>query len=133
MIDLNIIKVAANLKNYGLTAKSTYYAITKNRLCGDLIKLQAEKKKDKIKWIKYETEACIFCQASASILSNISTRLKIKDLIVDKNKLALFFSKKNIKLPNRYKEYEILIQTKYKNRANCVMLPFNALIKALKL
>tara|TARA_B110000438_G_scaffold269218_1_gene285410 strand:+ start:109 stop:309 length:201 start_codon:yes stop_codon:yes gene_type:complete len=66
-------------------------------------------------------------------LSDIIKRLDITELKTDIANLQLIAKNKKVPIPYKYREYKALINEKYKNRINCVMLPFNALIKALKI
>ena len=65
MIDLKILKIASDTKYYGLKNIYSHQTRVKNKICGDLIKIELQVKKDKINLMRYETESCIFCQASA--------------------------------------------------------------------
>tara|TARA_B100001996_G_C18405466_1_gene494663 strand:+ start:168 stop:569 length:402 start_codon:yes stop_codon:yes gene_type:complete len=133
MIDLKIINLAANTKNYGLKKNTTHYASCKNKICGDKIKVEINFNGIKIKDMRYETDSCIFCQASASILARIIKSIPIKNL---RNEISGFydsFDKEKFILPNKYYLFKPLINKKNKNRLECIMLPFNAILKALKI
>ena len=69
MISPEIIKIASDTSNCGIEKKSNLVATSKNKVCGDKITIEIEVFNDKIKRMSYETESCIFCQASASLLS----------------------------------------------------------------
>ena len=43
------------------------------------------------------------------------------------------FEKENIILPKKYNSFKPLINKKNRNRLECIMLPFNAVLKALKI
>tara|TARA_B100001996_G_scaffold229429_1_gene176860 strand:- start:323 stop:724 length:402 start_codon:yes stop_codon:yes gene_type:complete len=133
MIDLKIINLASNTKNYGLKKNSTHYAYCKNKICGDKIKIEVNSNGVKIKNMRYETESCIFCQASASILSGIVKSIPIKNLKKETIKIYASFDKENFSLPKKYNLFKPLINKKNKSRLECVMLPFNAILKALKI
>ena len=68
MIKNEIIKIALNTKNVGLTNKYDFKSNLKNSFCGDKIELELIVKNTKIDTMKYETEACVYCEASASLL-----------------------------------------------------------------
>ena len=63
------MKIAADISNYGLKKDSNYIATSKNKICGDKITVEVEIKHKIIKKMNYETESCVYCQASASLLS----------------------------------------------------------------
>lgn len=133
MIDLKIINLAANTTNYGLKKNSTHYASCRNKICGDKIKVEVTSNGIKVKDMRYETDSCIFCQASASILSRVVKSIPIKDLRNEILKFYDSFNKDKFILPKKYSLFKPLVNKKNKNRLECIMLPFNAILKALKI
>jgi len=127
MISTQIIRIASDTTNYGIKRKSNYLASSKNKICGDRITVEVEVHNNIIENMYYETESCVFCQASASLLSKIVMKKSIKELFlfIDDVKKKKTFVKK------QYKPLKCLFQKKYKERIGCVMLPFNALMKAI--
>ena len=117
MINQQVIKFAADTSNYGNKKISNYIGTCKNKICGDKITVELEIKEKKIKNMTYETESCVFCQASASLISKIIKNQNI-------NKISLFQVK-----THRNKNFKELLKTK--ERISCVMLPFDALKKAV--
>tara|TARA_B100000579_G_scaffold396838_1_gene375958 strand:+ start:291 stop:692 length:402 start_codon:yes stop_codon:yes gene_type:complete len=133
MIDLKIINIAANTTNYGLKKNSTHYASCRNKICGDKIKVEVNFNGTKIKNMRYETDSCIFCQASASVLSRVIKSIPIKNLRNEILKFYDSFNKDKFILPEKYSLFKPLVNKKNKNRLECIMLPFNAILKALKI
>ena len=131
MISTEVIKMASDTSNYGIKRKSNYIATCKNKICGDKITVEIEISNNIVKKMYYETESCIFCQASASLLSKLIKKSNIQQLSLDIKNIKMLYKKKNIILKNKYKSFKKLFQLKYKKRFNCVMLPFNALLKAV--
>ena len=133
MISNEIIKFASNTSNVGLTNKYTFKSTKKNSMCGDLIKVELIQKNSKINSMKYETESCVLCEASASLLSKKIKNLPIKTIKKELNKLKNI-SLKNLKLifPNKFKEFKFLINKDNSNRLSCIYLPIDAVLKALK-
>ena len=80
MINSRIIKIASNTKYEGLTNVFTHKSTIKNSLCGDTIKVEFIASKNKIKSMRYETESCILCEASASLLANKIQSFDLKNL-----------------------------------------------------
>ncbi len=115
IIDNKILDLAHDLTNYGLKNKYKYIATLKNKNCGDVIKVEINLKDKLIKQMYYETESCILCQASASLVSKNIKNISINDID------NLINSKK----------FEILNLKKYFKRKNCIMLPLEALKKAI--
>jgi len=131
MISAEIIKMASDTSNYGIKRTSNHIATCKNKMCGDKIIVEIEISNNIIKKVSYETESCICCQASASLLSKLIKKSNIEQLSLDINNIKMIHKKKNIILKNKYKSFKKLFQLKYKERFNCVILPFNALLKAV--
>jgi len=131
MINAEIIKIASDTSNFGIKRKSNYVATCKNKICGDKITVEIEMSNNIVKKMYYETESCIFCQASASLLSKLIKKSNIEKLSLEINNIKMLDKRKNIILKNKYRCFKKLFQLKYKERFNCVMLPFNALLKAV--
>ena len=131
MITGDIIKIAANTSNYGLINKSKYRASLKNKFCGDTITVEAIIKNGILERMHYETESCIFCQASASLLSRT---VKKKKTNVIKNELKQILFTKEYEVPeinSCLKELKKILNVKNKDRFKCILLPLNALHKAI--
>jgi nitrogen fixation protein NifU and related proteins len=133
MITNEIIKIASNTKNVGLTNKYSFKSSLKNTLCGDKIKLELTVKNSKINSMKYETESCVYCEASASLLATKIKNLSVHKIIKELNLLKNIKNNEKIIFPDNFKDFKILIHKKNFNRINCINLPFNAVLKALRL
>ena len=131
MIDQQIIKFAADTSNYGIKKNSNFIATSKNKICGDKITIEIEMSNNKVERMFYDTESCIFCQASASLLSKIIKKSNIENLKNDVSQINLSYKSRKIVLKRKYKPFRKLFQQKYKERFNCILLPFNALLKVI--
>ena len=131
MISSEIIKIASDTSNCGIKKNSSYIATSKSKICGDKITVEIKITNNKIERMYYETESCIFCQASASLLSNIIIKANIKNLQTDLNEINMAHKSKKIILKKKYKPFRKLFQQKYKERFDCILLPFNALLKVV--
>ena len=132
MINNKIIKIALNTKNVGLTNKYNFKSNLKNSLCGDKIKLELTIKNSKINSMKYETESCVFCEASASLLATRIKNLDITTTINELNLLKRVGKSEKLNFPRHFKDFKILINKNTLKRINCINLPFDAVLKALK-
>ena len=132
MITKEIIKIASDVKNIGLTNKYNYKSSLKNSLCGDKIKLELIVRNFKINSMKYEIESCVYCEASASLLAKKIKNLDINLVIKDINKIKDLTYNKKLILPMNFKDFKILINKKNISRINCINLPFDAVLKALR-
>ena len=117
IIDKKILNLAFDLSNYGLKNKSKNLASLKSKKCGDRIKVEIKIKNKRIKEMRYETESCVFCEASASILSVNLKNKKISEID---------------KIKNTY-QFKYLLSKKFISRKDCVMLPLEAIKKAIKI
>ena len=80
MINKDIIRLASNTSNVGLKNKYSHKISLKNSTCGDKITLELIVDKKKINSMKYETISCVYCEASASLLSKKIKNVKLKDI-----------------------------------------------------
>ena len=133
MINKDIIKLASNTSNVGLKNKYSHKVSLKNSTCGDKITLELITDKEKISSMKYETISCVYCEASASLLSRKIKNVKLKDIKNDLITLKKISLKKNVKIPKRLSDFEKLLNSDNLNRFKCIFLPIDAVLNALKL
>ena len=131
MIDKIIFKIASNTENYGFLDNYTHYSKLKNSICGDDIKIYLSIKERKIKKFKYNGNHCIYCQASASLLS-INTKnksiKKVKDFIKNSE---TFFNNNNSISNSNWNVFKKIMNKKNAERKACLLLPLKTLLKAL--
>ena len=132
MIKNEIIKIALNTKNVGLTNKYDFKSNLKNSFCGDKIELELIVKNTKIDTMKYETEACVYCEASASLLSTKIKNLNLTTIINELKLLKRLSKNEKLSFPRHFKDFKILINKNTLKRINCINLPFDAVLKALR-
>jgi len=132
MINKKIIKIASDTRNIGLTNKFTFKSSLKNLMCGDKIKLELLVENLKINSMKYETESCIYCEASASLLAKKVKNLNVNSAIKDLNKIKEIIYNNKFTLPANFKDFKFLINKKNINRIKCINLPLDAVLKALR-
>jgi nitrogen fixation NifU-like protein len=133
MINNEIIKIASNTSYVGLKNDYTYKSSKKNSMCGDIIKVELKVKKTKIITMRYETESCIYCNASASLMAMQIRGLSIGRVKKDLNKLKSFSKDLNsFQIPIKFKKFKSLFKKTNTNRLNCIFLPLDAVLKALK-
>ena len=133
MISKEIINIASNTSNVGLNNNYSHKISLKNKLCGDKITIELIVINKKILSMKYETESCIYCEASASLLSKKIKKVNIQTIKNDFNGLKMILKKGGIKIPKKFSDFKKLFNSDNFNRFNCIFLPFDAVIKALKL
>ena len=103
MINPKIIKIASNTQYEGLKNIYTHKSSAKNRLCGDKVSLELVANKTKINSIRYKTESCILCEASASLLANKMKHYLIENIKKDIDRLKKTIVKKDCRIPLKFK------------------------------
>ena len=102
-------------------------------MCGDIIKVELVVNKSKINSMRYETESCIYCNASANLIAKHIRGLSISKVKKDLNKLRSFsMNLKSFQIPIKFKKFKSLFKKTNTNRLNCIFLPLDAVLKALK-
>ena len=71
-MDIEILQIAADTKNNKEIKNFTHKSKFKSQLCGDEIEISLIIKDQKILDMGYQCKSCIYCQASASLLSKLS-------------------------------------------------------------
>ncbi len=131
-MDLEILKIAADTKNNKEIKNFTHKSKYKNRLCGDEMEISIIVKNQKISDIGYQCKSCIYCQASASLLSKLSISQSLEKIKEINSFVEKFFKNTNLKFSKEWKQFEKLFNKKNISRKECILLPFKTLTKALK-
>jgi len=131
MIDKEIIRIASNTENHGALANHTHFSKLKNSICGDDMKIYLIVENNKITNFKYECEACIYCQASVSLLSR-----KVKNKLIEKvknfaQKANGYFDKSVNSFGKEWKEFDKIMTKNNISRKECLLLPINTMLDAL--
>ena len=131
-MDLEILKIAADTKNNKEIKNFTHKSKHKNPLCGDEMEISVIVKNEKILDIGYQCKSCIYCQASASLLSKLSMNKSIEKIREINSLVGKFFKNTNLKFSKEWKRFEKHFNKKNISRKECILLPFKTLTKALK-
>ena len=131
-MDLQILEIASNTDNNKNIKNHTHYSKLKNPLCGDEIQIKLVMRDDKIIDFGYQGNSCVYCQASASLLSKISinnSKHKLNELC---NDVKSYF-KGNLKnIEDKWMSLKKLLKNENLLRKECILLPFKALEKIIK-
>ena len=130
MLTDKIIKLANNTKNYGLKNNFTHKVSVKNKKCGDKIIVELVLTKGKIISMRYITESCVYCQASASLFSNKIEKLDKNNLLKLDTLLKKSFKEK-VSFAKKYSFLKQLFNMENYKRSDCILLPLNAILKAI--
>ena len=131
-MDIKILQIAADTKNNKEIKNFTHKSKNKNPLCGDEVEITLIVKNKKILDLGYQCKSCVYCEASASLLSKLVMKKSLDKI----NELSIFvsdfFKENNSKFSKEWKPFEKLFDKKNISRKECILLPFKTLAKALK-
>ena len=128
-MNLEILKIASNTKNFKDIKKYTHYSKSKNPLCGDEIHIKLVISDQKIIDFGYQGKSCIYCQATASILSNKLVNYKTFKINELCDYAKTYFTENQRNLSKEWKFLNKLLSQKNLSRQECILLPFNTLKK----
>ena len=131
-MDLQILEIASNTDNNKNIKNHTHYSKLKNPLCGDEIQIKLVMKDDKIINFGYQGSFCVYCQASASLLSKISinnSKHKLNELC---NDVKSYFNGNLKNIEDKCRTFKKLLKKENLLRKECILLPFKALEKIIK-
>ena len=132
-MDLKILQIASNTENNKVIKDHTHKAVQKNSICGDKMEISLKIKENKIIDFGYQCKSCIYCQASVSLLSSSSINKPVESIKNLLNTIENFFEDNNTNIPKEWKVFKKIFDKKNISRKDCLLLPFKAVSKALKL
>ena len=132
-MDLKILQIASNTENNKVIKDHTHKATQKNSICGDQMEISLKVKKNKIIDFGYQCKSCIYCQASVSLLSSNSINQSVESIKGLLNIIENFFDDNFTDIPKEWKIFRKIFDKKNIARKDCLLLPFKAVSKALKL
>ena len=132
-MDLKILQIASNTENNKKIKNHTHKAVQKNAICGDEMEISLKVKENKIVDFGYQCKSCVYCQASVSLLSSNSINKSVESIKNLSNIIEKFFEDNFINIPKEWKVFRQICDKKNIARKDCLLLPFKAVSKALKL
>ena len=128
-MDLEVLNIAADTANNRDVKNRTHVSKLKNSMCGDEMQIELILKNEKILDFGYQGKSCVYCQASASLLSKISINNQ-KEKINDLCDRAESYFNDDIKITDKkWNSLKKLIKKKNVNKKDCILLPFKTLKK----
>ncbi len=128
-MNLDILKIASDTNNNKCIKNYTHHSKLKNSMCGDEMQIDLIIKKNKIIDFGYQGKSCVYCQASASLLSKISineNKSKINELCDD----AKHYFEGNVEnIEKKWKLLNKIFNDKNLSRKECILLPFRTIKK----
>ena len=132
-MDLKILQIAADTKNNKEIKNFTHKSKYKSQLCGDEIEISLVVKNHKILDMAYQCKSCVYCEASASLLSKLSKNKSLEKISRLNDFVNDYFKNTNLKFSKEWKSLEKIFDKKNISRKECILLPFKTVTKALKL
>ena len=121
-MDLEVLSIAANTDNNRNIKNRTHVSKLKNSVCGDEMQIELILKNEKILDFGYQGKSCVYCQASASLLSKISINNQ-KEKINDLCDRAESYFNDDIKITDKkWNSLKKLIKKKNVNKKDCILL-----------
>ena len=130
-MNLEVLKIASNIDNQKILNRYTHHSKHKNPICGDEMQISLNIKKGKIIDFGYQSNSCIYCQASISLLSRKSINQKISNIKKLLDVAENFYKKEKSSFPKKWYFFNKIFNKKNISRKECLLLPFKTLAKAL--
>ena len=131
-MDLEILNIAADTDNNKNIKNHTHYSKLKNPLCGDEIQIKLVIKDEKITDFGYQGNSCVYCQASASLLSKISINTKKSRLNELCDDVKSYFDGNLKVIDGKWLSLKKLFKKENISRKECILLPFKTLKRIVK-
>ena len=131
-MDLKILEIASNTDNNKNIKNHTHYSKLKNPLCGDEIQIKLVIKDEKITDFGYQGNSCVYCQASASLLSKISINTKKSRLNELCDDVKSYFDGNLKIIDGKWLSLKKLFKKENISRKECILLPFKTLKRIVK-
>ena len=128
-MDLEILEIASDNNNNKFITNHTHQSKLKNALCGDEMQINLVIENNKILDFGYQGKSCVYCQASANLLSKIAInkqKSKINELCDD---AKYFFQDNNRILKKKWRILSKLFKKANEPRKECILLPFKPVKK----
>ena len=113
-MDLKILKLASDTKHQKKLSDFTHNSKAKNPLCGDEIQLFFKINKGKITKVSYQGKNCVYCQASANLISVNSNGKGVEEMIEVCDCVNEYFKNKG-DLSENLQKYKELLSSKNMN------------------
>ena len=128
-MDLEILDIASDTDNNRDIKNHTHFSKLKNSLCGDEMLIKLIIRDEKIVDFGYQGKSCVYCQASASLLSRISINNKKEKLNELCDDAKSYFEGNSKIIEKKWLSFNRLFKKKNISRKECLLLPFKTLKK----
>ena len=108
-------------------------AVVDNPLCGDRVRVDVTVSGGRVERVAHEVRGCLLCQAAASVIGADAPGEDVHALIDLAPALRSFLADETTGPPQLWPALQMFAPVaKHRSRHDCVMLPFDALVEALK-
>ncbi len=129
----SLLRLAANATGDGRLESPDAEETLDNPTCGDRITMQIRLIENDIAELKHQNRSCMLCQASASMIGEHAQGKTLEDILQTRENLQSMLQGTASPGTSEWKELEFFnVVAAHKSRHNCVLLPFDALIRALE-
>lgn len=127
-----IKKFAQAAHGQGQLAQASGEAKLDNRLCGDRVRMQVLLKGHEIVAVAHETKGCLLCRAAASVIGAHAPGMNQASIDAVAQALEAMLAE-GAPVPEGWPELSMFEPVRaHLSRQKCVLLPFQALRKALE-
>lgn len=127
-----ILDAAAARTGHGAVDDADVSVSLDNPLCGDRVRMDVSLEGSRLARIGHEVRGCLLCEAAASVIGARAPGERIADLRQLAGEMRRFLNDASLDVPGRWPALIMFAPVAHhKSRHQCVMLPFDALIKAL--
>ena len=131
-MDLRILEIASHTENNKTLKNFTHKSKHRNPLCGDEMEISLLVENDSVKDMGYQCKSCIYCQASASLLSRIIKNKSIAQIQAFISHGEKMFDDLKINIDIEWKNFKEIFNVKNIKRKECLLLPLRTVLKAIK-
>ena len=131
-MDLKILEIASHTENNKTLKNFTHKSKHKNPLCGDEMEVSLLVENENVKDMGYQCKSCVYCQASASLLSRIIKDKSITQILVFISHGEKMFGGIKVSLDKEWKNFKEILNKKNVKRKECLLLPLRTVLKAIK-
>ena len=131
-MDLRILEIASHTENNKIIKNFTHKSKNKNPLCGDEMEISLIIENNVIKDLGYQCSSCIYCQASASLLSRKIKNRKLDDIRDFLSHSEKLFDNIKVSINKHWSEFKEILKKENLQRKECLLLPIKTVLKALK-
>lgn len=128
-----ILDAASARSGAGALGSPDARATLDNPLCGDRVQIEVAVSNGRLQRIAHEVRGCLLCEAAASVIGSRAPGVGVKDLVALTRLLRAYLSDESVGMPHHWPELGMFAPVAgHKSRHECVMLPFDALVRALE-